>query len=139
MSATPLATSAQNWFFTAPQPKPYLIAERLRNSLWEMRLGSLWLETERAEAPFAVAGTFNGGAVRIEWAPAQWLRLTAQPEAAALVDSLGVLLRRKPTLAFGDATGQRVVEWWLAAEAAARRWQELQGKPAYSNPQRLDQ
>jgi hypothetical protein len=75
----------------------------------------------------------------MEWEPNQWLRLTAKPEAPGLVEGLRVLLMRKPTLSFTDKDGHTVTEWWVKAEDAARRWQEIQGKPAFGEPKRLDQ
>jgi len=134
-----MKTPALKWFYAAPEKRPYLLAERVRNSLWEMRLGGLWLDTVSVEPHFKLAGTYNGGSVQLEWEPNHWLRLTARPEAPALVEALRVLLLRKPTLAFTDTHGQIVTEWWVEAEEATRRWQEIQGKPAFGNPKRLDQ
>lgn len=133
-----MTTSALKWFYTVPEKRPYLLAERVRNSLWEMRLGGLWLDTARVEPHFALTGVYNGGSVLLEWEPNRWLRLTAKPEATALVEALRVLLLRQPTLAYTDPDGHTVTEWWVQATDAARRWQEIQGKPAFGNPKRLD-
>lgn len=131
-------TPALKWFYSTPEKKPYLLTERLRNSFWELRLGSLWLDAVSAEAPFAAEGTFNGGLVRLEWAPNEWLRLTAKPEAPPLADGVRVLLLRKPLLSYTDAEGRTVHEWWVQPAAAEKRWQEVQGKPQFGQPVRLD-
>lgn len=131
--------TAMTWFYSAPVKRPFVLAERVRNSLWEMRLGSLWLDTVSVEAPITLAGTYNGGPVRLEWEPGRWLRLIAQPEAPALVDALRVVVRRKPTLRYTDTEGRTVHEWWVQPAEAEDRWQEIQGKPAFGSPVRLDQ
>lgn len=133
-----MTTTAATWFYRAPESRPYLIAERVRTSLWDQRLGSLWLDTVRAEAPIAMHGFFQNQPVQLEWEPGQWLRLAARPEAPALANGLQNALGRKPTLRYTDPEGHTVWEWWPAPEAAERRWQELQGKPAFGSPVRLD-
>jgi hypothetical protein len=134
-----MSTTALKWFYAVPEKKPYMLAERVRNSLWEMRLGGLWLDTASVEPHFVLTGAHSGSNVKMEWEPNQWLRLTAKPEAPGLVEGLRVLLMRKPTLSFTDKDGHTVTEWWVKAEDAARRWQEIQGKPAFGEPKRLDQ
>ncbi len=133
-----MTTTAATWFYRAPEKRPYLIAERVRTSLWDQRLGSLWLDTVSAEPPITMRGFYNNQPVQLEWEPAQWLRLSAKPEAPALANALANLLRRKPTLRFIDADGYTVWEWWLSPDAAEQRWQAIQGKPAFGRPVRLD-
>ncbi|MGQ0605079.1 MAG: hypothetical protein ACT4QE_25660 [Anaerolineales bacterium] len=131
-------TPALKWFYTTPEKKPYMLSERLRNSFWELRLGSLWLDTVSAESPFAAEGAFSDGPVRLDWEINQWLRLTAKPEAPALADGVKVLLGRKPLLSYTDAEGRTVHEWWVQPDAAEKRWQAVQGKPQFGQPVRLD-
>ncbi len=131
-----MPTTADKWFYSVPENKPYQLAERVRLSLWEQRLGTLWLDTVRAEAPFLMEGTYNGGLLRLEWEPLKWLRLSSATEATGVAQSMKNLLRRPATMRYDNADGHAVWEWWV--EGAERRWQEIQGKPAYSNPVRLD-
>jgi hypothetical protein len=133
-----MPTPALKWFYATPEKKPYLLAERLRNSFWELRLGSFWLDTVSTESPFTAEGTFNGSPIRLEWQPQHWLRLTARPEAPALADGVRVLLLHKPLLAYTDTEGRTVHEWWVQPAEAEKRWQEAQGKPQFGKLVRLD-
>jgi hypothetical protein len=133
-----MTTTAATWFYRAPENRPYLIAERVRTSLWDQRVGSLWLDTVSAEPPIVMTGTHAGQPVKLEWEPAEWFRLTGGPEAADVASAIVKLLGRKPTLRFTDTAGQTVWEWWVRPEAAERRWQEIQGKPVFGSPARLD-
>jgi len=133
-----MTTTAATWFYRAPEKVPYLLAERVRTTFWEARLGGLWLDTVSAEIPITMQGTYNGAAVTLEWEPAKWLRLSSAPASPALVFGVVNVLRRKATLRYEDPQGRAVCEWWMSQADADKRWQELQGKPAYRNPQRLD-
>jgi hypothetical protein len=134
-----MPTPALKWFYATPERKPYLLTERLRNSFWELRLGSLWLDAVSVEVPFAAEGSFSGGPVRLEWEPNHWLRLSVRPAAPALADGVKVLLLRKPLLSYTDAEGRSVHEWWVQPAEAEKRWQEVQGMPQFGQLARLDQ
>jgi hypothetical protein len=127
-----MATTAMSWFYRAPERRPYLIAERVNNTFWDMRITGLYLAVTRAEPPFEMHGTYNSAQVRLEWEPARWLRLGTNPGAPALTRGLANILRRKPDLSYDTAEGETVWEWWL--EGADKRWQEVQGRPAFRNP-----
>ncbi|MBL8058901.1 MAG: hypothetical protein JNK29_19505 [Anaerolineales bacterium] len=126
------------WFYRAPEPRPYLIAERVRLSLWDQRLGTLWLDTVSAEPPITLAGTHAGQPVKLEWTPAEWLRLTGGADAGDVASALGTVLGRRPTLRYTDTAGQGVWEWWIKPDAAEQRWQAIQGQPAFGSPARLN-
>lgn len=128
---------AAKWFYAAPEKRPYVIAERLRNSLWDLRFGDLWLDTESVEGPIVLSGLYNGGPVKLEWEPRVWFRLTVSPDAPHLANAFKILLRFKPALSFVNKDGATVYEWYPQPEAANKRWQEIQGKPAFGAPQRL--
>ncbi len=132
-----MTTTAATWFYRAPEGRPYLLAERVRTSFWDQRLGSLWLETVSATAPIVMQGYADNGPVRLEWEPGAWFRLTAAPAATAVTGAAANLLGRQPTLRYTDTDGQSVWEWWIKPEDAERRWQALQGKPAFGSPVRL--
>jgi hypothetical protein len=127
-----MTTTAATWFYRTPEKRPYLLAERLRTSFWEQRFGSLWLDPVSAGPPVVMQG-----AIKMEWEPAQWFRLSSRPEVPALAGGVSNLLGRKPYLRYTDTDGDTVWEWWIDPKAGERRWQELQGKPAFGSPIRL--
>jgi hypothetical protein len=133
-----MTTTAATWFYRQPEKRPYLIAERVRTSFWDQRLGGLWLDTVSAETPIKMAGYYNGAAVTLEWEPGQWMRLATKPAAPPLAQSTANLLRRKPILRYDDTDGHTVWEWWVKPEDGERRWQEIQGRPAFGSPVRQD-
>lgn len=133
-----MATTAATWFYKTPENDPYLLGERVRSTFWDERFGGLWLDVVKSESPFAMAGTHDGANVRMEWEPGKWLRVYSAPPSPALVNGVSNVLRRKPRLRYEDAEGRAVWEWYLTLETANKRWQEIQGKPAFKNPERLD-
>lgn len=131
-----MTTNSATWFYHAPEKNLYLIGERVRTTYWDERIGGLWLDAVQVETPVMMKGAYNGAAVKLEWEPAQWLRLATAPASPALAKVTGNILRRKPTLSYNDPEGHTVWEWRLTD--ADKRWQEIQGKPTFNNPQRLD-
>ena len=131
-----MTTNAMTWFYRAPEKIPYYISERVNGTFWEARLPGVYLDVVRAEPPFKMQGTYNGTPIEMEWEPAKWLRLTTTPASPGLVKGLANILRRQPSLSFETADGETIWEWRL--DDMDKRWLELQGKPAYRNPVRLD-
>ncbi len=131
-----MTTNAMTWFYRAPEKIPYYISERVNGTFWEARLPGVFLDVVRAEPPFLMQGNYNGTPIAMEWEPAKWLRLTTNPASPSLAQGLGNILRRKPNLSYETAEGETVWEWWL--DGVDKRWQEVQGKPVYRNPVRLD-
>jgi hypothetical protein len=131
-----MATTAATWFYRAPEQRRYYIAERVNGTFWDARLAGVMLNVVRAEPPFLMTGTYAGTCVQMEWVPNQWLRLSTQPEAPGLQVGVANILRRKPAIRYETEAGETVWEWWVGSVDA--RWQELQGKPAYRHPLRLD-
>ena len=131
-----MSASSATWFYHPPEKNLYLLGERVRGTFWDMRFGGLWLEAVSLDPTIILEGTHNGAHVKMEWEPAKWLRLSGAPTSPALMRGLTTILRRKPAIRFDDAEGYTVWEWWL--EGAGRRWQEIQGKPAFHNPARLE-
>jgi hypothetical protein len=131
-----MAATAASWFYRMPEKRAYYLAERVNGTLWDARIYGLSLNVTRAEPPFEMRGTYNGAAVRMEWEPSKWLRLTSAPAVPGLADGLTNVLFRKPALRYETADGDTVWEWWV--DGAEKRWQEVQGKPAFRRPVRLD-
>ena len=131
-----MTTTAATWFYRPPEQQPYLLAERVNGTFWEERLGGVSLSVEKAASPFAMTGNYNGADVRMEWEPNKWMRLETAPAAPALAQGLSNALRRKANFRYATPDGHTVWEWRIAD--ADKRWQELQGKPIYGDPVRLD-
>lgn len=131
-----MTTTAATWFYRAPEKIPFLLEERVRTSFWDQRLGSVWLNAVNVEGPLVMEGQYNGARITLEWEPARWLKLSAQPAQITLTNCVTNLLRRRPTLRYEAPSGATVWEWRVAD--ADQRWREIQGQPAYSNLQRLE-
>jgi hypothetical protein len=131
-----MTTTAATWFYRMPETQPYLLSERVNGTFWEERLGGVYLNVEKADSPFRMVGTYNGAEVKLEWEPNKWMRLETCPAAPALAKGLWNMLRRPANFRYEMPDGHTVWEWWIAN--ADKRWQELQGMPAFRNPVRLD-
>ncbi len=131
-----MTTTAATWFYRMPEKQAYLLAERVNSTFWEARLGGVWLNVDKAEAPFAMSGGYNGAEIKLEWEPNKWLRLQTAPESPGLAKGLANILRRRASLRYETSEGYTVWEWRLVD--ADQRWAEMQGKPAYRKPVRLD-
>jgi hypothetical protein len=132
-----MTTTALTWFYRAPEKIPYYIAERVNGTFWEARLPGVYLDVERAEPPILMKGNYNGAPIRMEWEPAKWLRLTTRPAAPALARGVENILGLKANLRYETEDSETVWEWRL--HDTDKRWQEIQGKPVFRNPARLDQ
>lgn len=126
-----------NWFYT-PYTKAFTLAEHIRASLWERRLGDFWAAVTRLEPPLEAHGTYQSSAVTLTWETGQWLRLVTPSPAPMLTRALSEVLRLPATLTYTSEHGASVVEWWSDPAAGDKRWQDIQGKPAFGSPQRLD-
>ncbi len=130
-----MTTTAAIWFYRAPENEAYLLAERVNSSFWEERLGGVYLSANKTVAPFSMSGNYNGADVKLTWDTNKWLRLETAPGAPGLAKGLENMLRRGASFRYETPEGYTVWEWWLAN--ADKRWQEMQGKPAFQNPVRL--
>lgn len=132
-----MTTTAATWFYHQPEKIKYLLEERVRTSFWDARFGSFWANAVSTDNPIEMEGTFNGAPLQMVWEPGQWFRLSTHPAQPGLAKGLSnIILHRPVTLTYEDPQGHTVWEWRLAD--ADKRWQEIQGKPAYRNLQRLD-
>ena len=131
-----MTTTARTWFYAQPEPNAYAIAERVRTNLWDARLGGLWLDTVRAESPILMRGNYNGAYVEMEWEAGKRLVLRTRPEQNFLAERIGFVLGFKAALRYVDGEGNSVWEWHT--DGGDKRWQSIQGLPAYQHPQRLN-
>jgi hypothetical protein len=75
--------------------------------------------------------------VEIEWVPNQafTLHVPQDSDSSDLVRGVSRVLALKPAFSYTDGQGHRVTEWHV--DGGAARWQEIQGKAAFGNLQRL--
>ncbi len=126
-----MTTNSRTWFYTEPEHRPYYIEERVNQNLWASRFGSIYLDCTRAEPPFQMEGVWNGITLTIEWLPNKWFTLRASREDRTLVSGFAQVLQFPPTLSYTDENGTFIAEWWR--QDAAKRLQEIQGHPLYTN------
>lgn len=132
-----MTTTAATWFYNDPEPIPYYLEERVNQTFWQARLTNIWLKCTRAEPPYQMAGDWREVPVEIEWVPNQafTLRVPQDSDSGDLVRSVSRVLALKPAFSYTDGQGQQVTEWHV--DGGAARWQEIQGKAAFGNLQRL--
>jgi hypothetical protein len=126
-----MTTNSRTWFYNEPEHRPYYIEERVNQTLWANRLGSIYLDCVRAESPFRMEGVWKGINVAIEWVPNTWFTLRTSQEDRTLVTAFAQVLQFPPTLSYTDENGEFVAEW--RRSDAAKRLQEVKGHPNYSN------
>lgn len=131
-----MTTTAATWFYDDPERIPYYLEERVNQNFWQARVYDIWLDATSAEPPFRMSGTWRDQTVEIEWQPKKYLtlRLTGEAEADDLVQGISRMLALEPSCSYEDTNDHFCVEWH--ASGAMERWQEIQGKAAYRNPQR---
>ncbi|HVO41056.1 MAG TPA: hypothetical protein VMT34_00460 [Aggregatilineales bacterium] len=126
-----MTTTSRTWFYSEPEHRPYYIEERVNQTLWAARFGTLYLDCVRAEPPFRMEGVWHGVHVTIEWVPNDWFMLTTDKEAKDLITGFAQVLQFPPTLSYFNPEGQSIAEW--RRKDAAKRLQESQGQPQYSD------
>ena len=131
-----MTTTTLSWFYRNPEADAYAISERLRTSFWDARLTNLWLDCTRAEAPFLAVGQTGETKVTLEWMPGRWLTLHTTPTGQHVADAVSFLLKFKPAFRYRDVEGAMVWEWHT--DGGNNRWQEIQGKPSFHAPLRLN-
>src|SRR5262249_50477308 len=126
-----MSTNSRTWFYNEPEHRPYYIEERVNQNLWASRFGSIYLDCVKAEPPFRMEGVWRNNNIAIEWVPNDWLTLTAEKEDRTLVTGFAQVLQFPPTLSYIDENGTFIAEW--RRKDAAKRLQEVQGHPNYSD------
>ena len=126
-----MTANSRTWFYTEPEHRPYYIEERVNQNLWASRFGSIYLDCVRADPPFRMEGVWNGIGLAIEWVPNKWFTLHASQEDRTLISGFAQVLQFTPTLSYTDENGDFVAEW--RRSDAAKRLQDIQGHPTYTN------
>lgn len=132
-----MTPSVSSWFYTDPGSNAYVIAERVRLSMWDSGLFELWLDIDAFESPYKMSGNYMGDPIDLEWVPRKWMRLRSGLMTPALAERITHLLGLKPSWRYGDAEGYIVWEWWVSESGA--RWREISGNPSCQRPVRLKQ
>jgi hypothetical protein len=134
-----MSTNARTWFYREPEHIPYAVVERLNGTFWGARITQLLItECTRAEPPFVVRGFWREQPIELEWQPQAWLALRAGgAQLDDLIGAIGRILGFKPAFRYQDGDDRSVVEWHRDRALEQSRWQAIQGRPAYSQPQRL--
>jgi hypothetical protein len=128
-----MATNAITWFYNTPEVgRPYLIAERVNHTFWTNRITDIFFQCSHAEAPFVLAGIWNGTDVEIEFEPQSVFILRMGQENERFMKGVAEVLGFPPTVSYQDSDGRYVVEWY--AKDAAKRLQEVQGNSSFRNP-----
>jgi len=133
-----MTTSAATWFYRAPEKAPFLLAERVRTTFWDARFGDFWVDAVSTESPIRMEGIYSGQAIQFDWEPGKWFKLSTNAVSKALLEGTNLVLGLKAVLKYEDSGGQLVWEWWVNPDELEKRWKEIQGKPSYNNPLRLD-
>ena len=131
-----MTPSVFRWFYSDPGSTAYVIAERVRLSLWDTGLFALWLDITRSESPYKMIGHYRNDPVDLEWVPGKWLRLRSMSADPSMAGSLAHGLALKPSWRYGDVEGYAVWEWYVSE--SRERWREISGNPVFQSPERLD-
>lgn len=132
-----MTTTAETWFYRDPEHIAYYLEERVNQTFWQARLGNLWLDCVSAEPPYRMSGVWRDLPVDVEWVPNEFfiLRVPSDSGSADLVNGVSHVLALSPAFRYTDAHQRLVTEWHV--DGGKARWQEVQGKAAFSNLQRL--
>lgn len=128
-----MAPNSRTWFYTEPERRAYYIEERVNQSLWAARFGSIYLDCVRAEPPFRMEGNWNGINVALEWQPNKWLRVISDKEDRTLISGFAIVLQFNPAFSFADENGNVSVEWWRVEAEGTHRRREIEGHAMYTN------
>jgi hypothetical protein len=127
-----MATNATTWFYQEPETgRPYFITERLTHTFWANRLSGVYLDCVRAEEPYRVEGTYNGGPIAMEWKVNDYFILETDHEDKGVVTVCSEVLGFRPAVSYEDSGGVHVTEWHV--QGGADRLREVQGNPAFRN------
>ena len=130
-----MATDSRTWFYTTPEPRPYLIEERVNHTLWKNRLQGLSMTCTQYTVPIKMEGTWNGMPVRFEWQPGKYFTLRSGREVKELIGVMRQVLMMRPALLYIDPDGMFCVEWHT--DGGAARFKEAQSNPNFQGLRRL--
>jgi hypothetical protein len=132
-----MTTNAATWFYRDPERIAYYLEERVNQTFWAARQFDLWMACVSAEPPYKMSGEWHDASVEIEWQPNESfaLRISEDADPDDLVNAVSRVLALDPALSYNDTHDRFVTEWHT--NGGQSRWQEIQGKAGFRNPQRL--
>ncbi len=131
-----MATDSRTWFYTTPQPRPYLIEERVNHTLWKHRLANIHMICTQAEVPIRMEGRWhNEMPVSFEWEPGKYFILKMGEESKEIIGVMRQILHFRPSMIYQGNDGMSVVEWHV--DGGETRWNEIQGQSQYQRLRRL--
>lgn len=134
-----MSTDATTWFYRQPEKQPYLVTERLNGTFWQARVVEVYWRCVQTEPTYRAYGYYGPHTVEMEWAPNDWLSLSAPKEMdiRPLVEAIAQrILWRPPCLTYFTHGGHQVYEWHV--DGGKRRWVEIQGRGEFVRPRRLN-
>ena len=130
-----MGTNATTWFYHEPETgRPYLIAERVNQTLWMNRISNLSVTCTRAEPPYRLEGMWGNVKVEFEYEVGNYFILRTSEESLPFIKGMKEVLGFPPTVSYRDADGWSVTEWY--ARGGDKRLQEVQGNPAFQSVKR---
>lgn len=127
-----MSTDSRTWFYTTPEPRAFLIEERVNHTLWRNRLANIWLTCVQTEPPFRMVGRWaDAMPIEFEWQPGQWFVLRLGEENKELIGVMRQILFFRPSFMYQDSEGMTCVEWHT--DGGLERWKSLQGNAAFQN------
>ncbi len=130
-----MSTNASTWFYSEPEHDPYLIEERVNQTLWNARQVYLYLDCVQAAPPYKMVGEWKDIHIEVEWEVGKHFTLRTDHEAPGLRRGISQALGiSPPSLAYQAVDGTYVTEWHV--DGGGERWREVQGQPKYRQPVR---
>jgi hypothetical protein len=132
-----MTTTSATWFYRDPERIAYYLEERVNQTFWQARLNGLWLDCVSAEPPYRMSGVWREVPVEIEWVPGEFfiLRVPSDSDSSDFVNAVSHVLALSPAFNYTDPDERLVTEWHV--DGGKARWQDIQGKAAFANLQRL--
>ncbi len=124
------------WFLVQFPPSCSVIENELRQALWKVGLGNMWLSCIKDEPPYECRGSWRNQEFALEWEPGAYIMVKTPEPNQDLLDAFERMLRRRALAAYRNGDGRVIVEW--RAKDANTRWQELEASGVQSL-ERLDQ
>lgn len=130
-----MGTNATTWFYHEPETgRPYLISERVNQTLWMNRINNLSMTCTRAEPPYLLEGQWGSSKVQFEYEVGNVFILRMSEESLPFIKGMREILGFSPTVSYRDPDGTYVTEWH--ARNAEKRLQEIQGNPGFQSVRR---
>lgn len=95
--------AAREWFLDKPGDNRYDIEVHVQRSFWHNGFGEAFFRCTKADPPYECVGFWRSQEIELEWVPRQWLILYMQEYDETMVESVGRVIRLKPSLRYSLA------------------------------------